>query len=352
MIRANAPTFRFSIRTLTVLCLLCSSLARGRAEAATVTGDLKIFVLNIGQGDAILIVCPHGTHQMLIDTGSGNYPGSHAAFMAQMQALMGTDHTLEAVVSSHPHEDHVGGLEWVLTTFKVKKLIDSGFPYTSSFSGVTAAIDAQVAAQTLLRIKAMDFPASHVAKFCTATNVKAELLIPTGYGASATNKNNVSVVVLITYNTQKFLFTGDAEKKEEKQLLDDPATAARLQNVTLYKVGHHGAETSTTLPFLAAIKPTMAAMSSGCKNVSVNGGYRHPRAVTLEALDPAVSGAGQDVRSLQAGKPAKSEWTTAQIHRGVYATSADGTFVIVADGSSIQKQSQTVTGAPPVCPNN
>ena len=321
------------------------------ARAATVNGDLKIFVLNIGQGDAILIVCPHGTHQLLIDAGARGYPGGQAAFQAQLQALMGSDHTLEVVVSSHPHEDHVGSLEWVLSTFRVKKFVDSGFPYTSMFAGVTRTVNAQVQAGTLQRFKAREFPPSHIVDFCPATNVKAELLVPNGYG-TASNMNNVSVVVLVTYKTQKFLFTGDAEKQEEKLLLDDPATAARLRNVTFYKVGHHGAETSSTGPLLAAIAPTMVAMSSGCKNVAKNKGYRHPRAATLDALDAVVPGGGQDERSLQAGKPAKGEWTTSQIHRGVYATSADGTFVIVANGSSIEKRTQAVTGAPSACPGS
>ena len=348
MIQRCTRPIRFATRVLVALSFL--SLGQP-VSAANVAGDLKIFVLNIGQGDAILIVCPHGTHQMLIDAGARGYPNSQPSFQAQLQALMGTDHTLEVVVSSHPHEDHVGGLEWVLSTFKVKKLIDSGFPYTSTFAGILKKAKAQVAAGTLKHFKAKDFPPSHVADFCTATNVKAELLIPDGYGPSS-NKNNVSVVVLVTYNTQKFLFTGDAEKKEENLLLQDPGTASRLQNVTFYKVGHHGAETSTTPSFLSAIKPSFAAVSSGCKNVAKNKGYRHPRVATLDALDATIPGGGQDSRLLQAGKEAKGQWTTTEIHRGMYATSADGTFVIVANGTTILKQTQAVTGAQPSCPTN
>lgn len=351
MTRRDVLNLRTFGRALVALSLLCATAGRGRAEAATVNGDLKIFVLNIGQGDAILVVCPHGTHQMLIDAGARGYPGSQAAFQAQLRALMGTDRTLEVVVSSHPHEDHVGGLEWVLSTFRVNKLIDSGFPYTSTFAGVTRTAKAQVNAGTLKYFKAKEFPPSHVADFCTATNVKVELLIPAGYGAAG-NMNNVSVVVLLTYKTQKFLFTGDAEKQEEKLLLDDPVTAARLRNVTFYKVGHHGAETSSTGPLLAAITPSLAAMSSGCKNVAKNKGYRHPRVATIDALDAIVPGDGQDVRSLQAGTAANGQWTKAKIHRGVYATSADGTFVIVANGSSIEKRVQAVPGAPATCPGS
>src|SRR2546422_193412 len=109
------------------LCVLTLVVSAGAARAATVSGDLKIFVLNIGQGDAILIVCPHGTHRMLIDTGARGYPGSQDAFTKQMQALV-PGHQLEVVVSSHPHDDHVGGLPFILTNYRVNTFIDSGRP--------------------------------------------------------------------------------------------------------------------------------------------------------------------------------------------------------------------------------
>ncbi len=331
-----------------MLALAC--LQSTASAAATVSGDLKIFMLNVGQGDAIVIVCPHGTHQMLIDTGAASYPGSKDAFRQQLQALMGADHKIEVVIATHPHEDHIGSLEWVLNTFRVGKIIDSGFPYTSDFAAIPPLIAAKKNDGSLLHFQAKDFPPAHIADFCPATNLKAELLIPHDYGKSSANKNNVSVITLITYNSQKFLFTGDAEKQEERLLLQDPLIAPKVQNVTLYKVGHHGAETSSTSDLLTAIKPAMAMMSSGCKNVSVNKGYRHPRAATIDALDTTVPGGGADERTLDAGKTAKGQWTTSTIHRGIYATSADGAIVITADGSTIHKVGDTVTGAPQACP--
>jgi competence protein ComEC len=329
-------------------CLV--ALYSGVADAAPVSGDLKIFVLNVGQGDAILVVCPHGTHQLLIDTGAKKYPGSREAFQQQLQALMGTDSKIEVVVSTHPHEDHIGSLAWVLGTFRIGKIIDSGFSYTSEFHEIPTTIKQKNNAGQLLAFQAKAFPAAHLADFCPASNVKAELLIPQHYGESSSNKNNVSVVTLVTYNSQKFLFTGDAEKQEERLLLQDPVTATKLRDVSLYKVGHHGAETSSTPGLLNAIKPAIATVSSGCKNVSVNTGYRHPRAVIIDALDAAVPGAGADERTLAAGKPQKGQWTTSTIHRNVYATSADGAIVITTDGSTIRKVNEVVAGAPQACP--
>lgn len=326
--------------------LVCSS--PGRLTAATVSGDLQIHVLNIGQGDAILIVCPHGTHRMLIDAAASDYAGSLQSFKEQMRALLpGPTPTLQVVVSTHPHKDHIAGLKWVFENFHVRKFIESGQPYKAPFKGLPAVIATQEAGGML------HFPAAqsiaHAADFCPASNLTGLLLVPAGYGTDH-NPNNNSVVVLITYGSQTFLFTGDAERKEEKQLLADGSIRPRIANVTFYKVGHHGAETSSTPDFLNVIKPLSAAASSGCKGVHPNEGYRHPRAKTLAALNAVVPGAGTNVRTLEAGKTEPGQWQDIDIHNGVYATPEDGTLVLLADGTRLVERSETVAGALNVCP--
>jgi beta-lactamase superfamily II metal-dependent hydrolase len=332
--------------------LVCSALVfawlGGSAAAATVSGDLRVFVLNVGQGDAILIVCPQGTHRMLIDMGPTG--AGLQAFQQQMRGLLpGPSPVIQVVVVSHPHKDHVGGLEWVLNNFTVKKLIDNGHPLTTSFATATKAINSQKKKGTLKHFRAKQLPPKNVVDFCTATNLKAELLTPQGFG-NAHDQNNNSASVLVTYNSKKLLFTGDAMRAAEKQLLADPATRARLGDVAFYKIGHHGAETSTTPDFLAAIDPSMAGASAGCKTVHPNSGYRHPRAKVLEALDQRIGGQG-DARTLQAGETASGQWKSVTINRGVYATPVDDTFVIVTDGHTISKQAVNVAGAMGACPS-
>jgi len=335
------PRLHLAARAAVIVLLLCA-----RVDGAPVTGDLKVYILNVGQGDAILIVCPQGTHRMLIDFGP---PAGREALQKQLRALIpGPTPTINVLVVTHPHKDHVAGLEWVLTNFKVKKVIDSGFPLTTTFAAATKEINKQAKAKTLLHFKAKSSPPANVADFCTGTNLKAELLIPAGYG-KAKNANNNSVGVLVTYNSKTLLFTGDAERSEEKLLLADPKTRAKLGNVTFYKVGHHGAETSTTPDFLTVIAPQTAGVSSGCKNEHPNTGYRHPRAVTLGALSQVINGQG-DQRTLQAGETAKDKWRKVTIASGIYATSVDGAFVIVTNGSSIRKESVNVPGAAKTCP--
>lgn len=328
-------------RSAAIVALLCAQL-----DAAPVSGDLKVYVLNVGQGDAILIVCPQGTHRMLIDFGP---PAGREALKQQLRELIpGPAPTIDVLVVTHPHKDHVAGLEWVLTNFKVKKLIDSGHPLTTTFKPATKLINAQKKAKTLKHFRAKSFPPANVADFCTGTNLKAELLTPKGYG-KAKNANNNSVNVLVTYNSQTLLFTGDAERAEEKLLLADPKTRAKLNNISFYKIGHHGAETSTTPDFLAVIAPGMAGVSSGCKDEHPNTGYRHPRAATLARLGQVINGQG-DVRKLQAGLTAKGKWEKVEITRGLYATPVDGAFVIVTNGTSIRKESVNVASAAPTCP--
>jgi beta-lactamase superfamily II metal-dependent hydrolase len=335
-------SFWLAVRSAFIVVVLAA-----RLDAAPVSGDLKVYVLNVGQGDAILIVCPQGNHRMLIDFGP---PAGLEALKKQLRALIpGPTPTIDVVVVTHAHEDHVAGLEWVLTNFRVKTLIDSGYDVTTTYAAATKLIKAQVKAKTLKRFRAKSFPPANVADFCKAgTNLKAELLSPKGYG-KASKTNNNSVNVLVTYNSQKLLFTGDAERAEEKLLLADPLTRAKLGNVTFYKIGHHGAETSTTTDFLAVIAPAMAGVSSGCKDEPKNKGYRHPRAVTLAALGQVINGQ-TDVRKLQAGLTAKDKWEKVDIARGIYATPVDGAFVIVANGSSIRKESVNVPGAAKNCP--
>jgi len=318
------------------------------ARAETVTGDLDIYVLNVGQGDAILVRCPHSRHFLLIDAGAHSYPGSHDAFRQQVLQLVDAGAALQVLVATHPHEDHVGGIQWALETFRVGKFIDSGKPYTPTFAGIDTTRKRLVRAARLKYYAAINRPASRIADFCPASNVLAEILIPEGYGKAA-NPNNNSVVIAVTYNRQKFIFTGDAEKAEEKLLLADPQTAAKVRGSLFYKVGHHGSETSSTPAFLDAMQPSVAAVSSGCKNVAKNKTHRHPRAVVLRSLLSNIEGGtGRDMRVVNAGGP--KGWTMVGLHQGIYVTSIDSSIVVHADGTATPvATSANLTGAPGPC---
>jgi beta-lactamase superfamily II metal-dependent hydrolase len=337
------------------LVALLASTATARAE--TVTGQMKIYLLNIGQGDAILIICPHGTHRLLIDSGAGNYPGSQTAFKSAMQELLpGTKPTIDVAIASHPHKDHVAGFEWVLQNFHVKKFADNGKPYTSEFKSVSDLATKLKNSGQLQYIRGTKFPSPSIADFCPASNVSAELLIPKGFG-KASNVNNNSVGVVVRYNDVKLVFTGDAEKQEEKLLVDDPTIVPRLKGAAFYKAGHHGAETSSTPALLDAIDaPAQWAdktvgISAGCKGVSVNKGYRHPRAVTLNVLLSRITAdATKEVRTIPAGQTEKDKWTTVQIHKRLYVTADDDSVLFVSDGSTIERAPLHLANPIGACP--
>jgi competence protein ComEC len=299
--------------------------------AERISGTLRVYVLDVGQGDAILLVCPAGTHRMLIDTGARGYPESQAAFRAQLSNLLGVNGKIDVLIATHPHDDHIGGLDWVLSTFKVRKFIDSGKPYSPMFAGIERRVRALRRTGRLERFKATTFPPPRVADFCTASNLSARLLIPNDFGGDA-NVNNSSVAVLVTYNDQRFLFTGDAEKKGEQRLLADPVTSRYLADATVYKAGHHGAETSSTDALLQVVRPKMAVVSSGCPDIAKNKGYRHPRVEALRALGRVVPGGAGATRTLWAGVPGEDAWMQVRVSDSVFVTSRDGVVLIESDG--------------------
>ena len=251
MIRADVLPLhlRTFIRTVVTLSVLCALLAHGRAEAATVTGDLKIFVLNVGQARRDSDCLPARNAS---DAGRRR----RAQLSRQPRRVQGADagadghrsHARSRRVVSPARGScrrprmgahHVQGEEAHRQRLPLHELVFGSDRRHQRPGGGPDAPARQ----------GEGFSAEPRREILHGDERQGRAPDPAGYGASASNKNNLSVVVLVSYNTQKFLFTGDAEKKEEKPLLDDPATAARLQNVTLYKVGHHGAETRPPIRF-------------------------------------------------------------------------------------------------------
>jgi beta-lactamase superfamily II metal-dependent hydrolase len=346
-----SPTTSFPSKQWRASLILALALGVGATvRAETVQGDLRIFLLNVGQGDAIVVVCPHGTHRLLIDSGASNYANSQAAFKALLAAILGSDDRINVVVASHPHADHVAGLHFVLSTYRVKKFIDNGKPYTTSFKKIRTLANSLSDQGKLKYFQANKFPPPSVADFCPASNVKAQVLVPDGFGEDS-NVNNNSVVVLVRYNGLKFLFTGDAEEEQETLLLDDPVVANLMAGAHFYKIGHHGAETSSNDRLVAALGTPVAAVSSGCKGVHPNTGYRHPRAAVLNRLQTAMGPKPDRTPALtiDAGQPQTGKWTTVQLHEQVYATSGDGTIQFVSDGFSISQAAATFTSPLGTC---
>jgi len=295
---------------------------------------------------------------MLIDAGDKGKV-SQDPFKHQLQQLVpgaspNRTATIDVLVASHPHEDHVAGIKWVLENYRVKKFFDNGKPYTPTYADIVTLVTAQ---SNLVSKKVKYFRIANdsvavltKADFCPRTDVNSWILVPKGFG-HAPNKNNNSVIVLVKFGETKLLFTGDAEKELEKQLLETEATKAKLSGARFYKVGHHGAEKSSTAPLLAELQLQGAGASSGCKKEGKNKGHRHPRDSVLRRLTGALpaSPAGA-MRTVHSGQAATDKWTITRIPPTLAVTPLDGPVLFVSDGTQVRHADAQIDPGRAACP--
>ncbi|QNK41089.1 ComEC/Rec2 family competence protein [Caproicibacter fermentans] len=204
----------------------------------------SVHVLDVGKADSILIEC--GGKSMLVDGGTPERGEDVVRYLKQR----GTS-SLEYVVNTHPDEDHIGGLKYILKSFPVKHFFDSKvkpdlIPQDSAYRDTMDALKRKGMAQE--NLNAGD-------KFSLG-EMDIRVLGPVTPGEST---NNSSVVLLLRYQNIRFLLTGDMEKEEEESLLN----AGEALSANVLKVGHHGSSTSTTPEFLQAVHPSYAAISVG-----------------------------------------------------------------------------------------
>lgn len=223
-------------------------------------GDVTIDVLDIGQGDSILV--RGGGKTVLID--AGDRPSNT---VAQLQSLGVT--RLDLVVATHPHADHIGRMPEVLQTFAVGLYLDNGLPHTT-----------QTYLDTMALIESKQIP-YRTAQRGTKLNLGGEatftVLFPDSAGPlrdTRSDLNSNSVVLRLDHGENSFLFTGDAEEPTEQRLLADG-----LGQIDVLKVAHHGSNHSSTAGFLRTVDPTYALISVGRENR-----YHHPGVETMDRL--------------------------------------------------------------------
>ncbi len=228
--------------------------------------EVQIHFIDVGQGDSALIRTSAG--DILIDTGDN---ATEDALKAYLDGCGVKD--LEYVVFTHPDSDHIAGGDVVLENYNVKRVIRPDYDAeTKVYNTLCDLIKAE---------GAEDIRAELDSTF-TVGEVKFTVLAPVKSYAKD-DKNNHSVVLRMDYGETSVLFTGDAEEKSEKDILNKYGSqAGGMLDCDILKVGHHGSKTSTSESFLAAVSPELAIISCGEGNK-----HNHPDGIIVERLEDA-----------------------------------------------------------------
>lgn len=246
------------------LLLVAASLASGRAD-----GRLRVTVLDVGQGDAVLVEGPRGA-RMLVDGG----PDPDRLLALLDERIPAWDRRLDLAVLTHPHEDHAAGLPLLLERYRVPVLADSGM--VGPGPGDRALRQAVAESSTRRVVLAAGDSLS-------LDGVAVRVLwprpgeIPLQAPDEGWRINNVSVVLEISLGTRRILLTGDMEEQVDPELLRDGL--GDDGPVDVVKVAHHGSRTATTSALLAALRPRVALVSAGADNP-----YGHPTPEAIERL--------------------------------------------------------------------
>lgn len=247
-------------------------------------GDLAISFIDVGQGDSILVRYKDKT--MLIDAGMPDQGDKVVDYIHENNIGK-----IDILVATHPHADHIGGMSDVIKNFDIGSIyMPKAVTTTKTYENLLTAIKNKG-----LKVKT----AKAGVKLDLGEGIEADMIAPNG--SKYDDLNGYSAVIMLTYKEKRFLFTGDATAESEKEMLKKNYNL----KADVLKIGHHGSQYSTSLPFLNAVKPSYAVISAGKGN-----DYHHPAKVTMNKL-----------KNLQIP---------------VYRTDECGTIKIICDGHHIE----------------
>lgn len=246
---------------------------------AKVKENFSVSFIDVGQADSVLI--RNGNYNMLIDAGN-NEDGEK---LVNYFKSLGIEE-FKYVFVTHPHEDHIGGMDDIINNFKIDNYYMSNkLSTTKTFMDVLDALDG----------RNLKYTVPNKGDTLKLGDANIKVIYP---GDDKSNINDSSIVLKITYGKNSFLLTGDATSNVERKIYNEDIKSDVL------KVAHHGSSYSSTDVFLDKVKPYYAVISVGKNNI-----YNHPSNKTLEKLNK---------RNIKA-----------------YRTDLDGTIVFISDGDNL-----------------
>ncbi|MBN3398069.1 hydrolase [Clostridium botulinum] len=270
---------------LSIILTACSQQSSNAVNTSNKSNELKVHYIDVGQGDSILVQTKD--KNILIDAGTRKSSDNLINYLKKQHIKK-----LDYVIATHPHEDHIGGMPKVIDEFEI-----------SNFYAPKKTANTKIFKDMILQLKKKNLKINIAKKGISldlSNDSSLDFLAPVKDNYE--NTNDSSAVVKLTHGNTKFLFTGDAEKTSEKDILNSNEDLSS----NVLKVGHHGSHSSSSKEFLDKINPKIAIISCGKNN-----DYGHPHKETMKELKK---------RNIE-----------------VYRTDIDGNILLTSDGENIKK---------------
>ena len=237
-----------------------------KPERVALDGEIMVYFFDVGQSDSILIMAPEGN--VLIDAGDNDCEDALEGYLDDLGI-----ETLNCVIATHPHEDHIGSMDMILEEYTVLNLFMSEaeqdtdtFTETGDYTRMMEGAQKQGTA----------IKYAHGGNSFSFGELKFEFLAPNSTDYS--DLNDWSLVTKVTYGSTSMILTGDAESVSEKEIV--AAYSSSQLDCDILKSGHHGSSSSSCDEFLDAIDAEIAIISCGTGNK-----YGHPNQPTLDRYE-------------------------------------------------------------------